>query len=169
MSHRPGRARLDAQAQSGAGAGGTAIWRTEMSGVRAVSRLLGARRLALTRAVSRCRGWAGRGGVGGGRTVPAGRSGRRFPPAPGRAGEGLRAVAGRRSPEGWGRPSGQPEVFRSPPGCVPVKVMTPRSAPGPLPPPGIQAWGLGASRKSVALVRAFSAWGGVFGQGYSDG
>lgn len=142
-----------------------------MSGVRAVSRLLGARRLALTRAVSRRRGMGrarehrwGQDGPRGAKRTPT------LPgPGPGRAGEGLRAVAGRRSPEGWGRPSGPSDVFRSPPGCVPVKVMTPRSAPGPLPPPGIQTWGLGASRMSVALVRAFSAWGGVFGQGHSEG
>lgn len=55
----PPGSRRGAQARPGAGAGGTALQRAVMSVVRALSRLPRARRLALTKAVSRHRGPGG--------------------------------------------------------------------------------------------------------------
>lgn len=127
-----------------------------MSGVRAVSRLLGARRLALTRAVSLRRG-AGR--VRGSRGAQDGLRGpertrvpRPAPPAGPRPGEGLRAGAGRRSPEGGAtrRAAGS---FQEPAGLRPCEGHDPACRPGD----ASAAWdpGLGA--------------GGLAGYGRSDG
>lgn len=59
-----------------------------------------------------------------------------------------------------GRPAGQRAVSRSPRVCVPVKVMTPRAAPGTLPLPGIQAWGRGPrGLRSLGRVAAGGAPG----------
>lgn len=109
MSPRPIPGAARCAGAAGAGLGGTAPRRADMSGVRAVSRLLQARRLALSRAVSR----------------PRGREQR--PRGQGRGGRPVRHPDGLQEARGRGRGGaarGPPGSVRSRPGRVPVKVAT---------------------------------------------
>lgn len=148
----PGSRRA-AQARVGAGFGGTALRRADMSGVRAVSRLLRARRLALARAVSGPRGRAGAGRAGTEGPLGQGRGGRRVP-APRSV---VRTVCGRpagRSVGERGPPEG-PGAVRGPAGLCPkpagprlceghdpVRLRGPRS-------PGLGSRHLNAGRRLV--------------------
>lgn len=112
-----------------------------MSGVRAVSRLLRARRLALTRPVSRPRGRAGAGRAGTAGPHGQGRSGRRVPAPASVIGTvsgrpAGRSVEERGPPEGSGAVPGpaalcpKPAGLRLCEGHDPVRLRRPRS-PGP--------------------------------------